>query len=666
VPSEVRLVAKNFIRRGLAARILALALISALIEWITAMATATLFAPIVGAVAMIALDLYLAAGVVAVAEAVFAAGRYARIGARWFPWRDDPVEAVRRLIATSTGIGATLTIFIPAAAQIEIGVARAPNRVVLLGALAIAAGLIGLLCGAVASRWLRSREIARPRRWLALTAGVAILAIAIAYLANRRVIALLDPQLIAAAVSVAVMVGVYPTLARVATPVWLERAAIVAVIALAHLPLGVGPLSTRMQRASYTDILLYGGQSRMIVGAIDAVLPGPALSTTRFPFKQTRPEIGEPLAENMVLITIDTVRADHVSAYGYRRQTTPAIDRFFAGGLRFERCYTASPATVTALYSILYGLYPTRVRWDDKFDPFPAATPPGAPVSRHLRDAGIATHFATFQTYKALHQDFLIGDFDTALSNPDDGAPGEWLTGRDDRLAEALIPMITELDAEPGRHFLWIHFSDPHERYLRHDPPAYFGRKQIDKYDGEIRFTDRAFAKVVAALGATRWGAKAAVMLLSDHGEAFNEHGTTYHGRTSHDEELRVPCWLKVPGREAAVIDTPASTIDVAPTILDVMGVQRGVDFDGVSWGSILRGGEIPERDLFSMVYKRKPIQYAVIRGTRKAIFSPRPRLAAVYDLVADPKETSAIDVGDREIRELTDRLAGWLAATTP
>jgi arylsulfatase A-like enzyme len=228
--------------------------------------------------------------------------------------------------------------------------------------------------------------------------------------------------------------------------------------------------------------------------------------------------------------------------------------------------------------------------------------------------------------------------------------------------------VIAEIDGEPGRHFMWIHFSDPHERYLRHDPPASFGRTMRDRYDGEVRFMDQAFAEVAAALETSAWGKRAAVLFLSDHGEAFGEHGTTYHGRTSHDEELRVPCWMKVPGRTSArAIATPVSTIDVAPTVLDILGIDAGVAFDGVSWASILRGDEqLPERDLFSMVYKRKPLQYAVIRGTRKAIFSPRPRLAAVYDLVADPQEQEPLDLGEREIRELTDRLAGWLAATEP
>ena len=652
---------------GLATRALALAAVAAGAEWLVVSRLAELFAPGATALAMVALNLYVTAVVVIAAELLLRGARAAGVHGRWLPWRRDLPEAIRRLLAFGAGAIAGIALFAPAALRIEIAVARAHNRVVLLAIAAVVAGFIGLLAGAVVNRWVRRQPMLRPRLWLGGLAVVAAVALAGAYLANRRVIALVDPRLLVAAAILTAIALAYPSLARLVIPRWLERAGLLAALALAHLPLGIGGPSRALQRAAYTDVMLYGGQSRMMARALDALLPGPPMSASRFPFEPVELEVGEPLAEHMVLITVDTLRADHVGAYGYQRDTTPAIDAAFADALRFERCYTASPATVTSLFSMLYGLYPTRVRWGDKVDPFPDADPPGRSIAEHLEAAGFRTHFATYQTYEPLHQKLLVTGFDQRIKNRDEGKKGEWLTPRDQRLAAAVIPAIRAIDSQPGRHFLWIHFGDPHERYLPHPPPAAFGRRAIDRYDGEIRATDAAFAQVMEALASTRWGKRAAVLLASDHGEGFNEHGTTFHGRTSHDEELRIPCFLEVPGKPVArVVRRPVSSIDVAPTILDTLGIDPGVSFDGASWASLLRGAELPERTLFAMVFKRRPIEYAVIHGTLKAIFTPRPRLTAVYDVVDDPGESEPLALDERSIRELTDRLAGWLAATAP
>lgn len=651
----------------MATRALVLALAAAAIEYLVVSRLATLLAPGASVLAMIALNVYLCAVVIASAELLFAGARAAGVRGRWLPWRGDLAEAVRRLAVFAAGAVAVVIAFAPAAARVEVAVARAHNRVMLLALVAVFAAGAGLLAGALVNRWIRRAAIARPRRWLAGLGAAAAIAIAAMWAANRKVVPLVDVRLIAAAATLVAVALAYPALSRLSLPRWLERLGLVAALVLAHLPLGVGGASRALQRASYTDIMLYGGQSQMMARAIDSLLPGPPMSATRFPFAPRAPEIGAPLAEHLVLITVDTLRADHVGAYGYGRDTTPAIDAYFAGALRFERCYTASPATVTSLYSMLYGLYPTRIRWAEKVDPFPATPSPGTSVAEHLRAAGFKTHFATFQTYEPLHQELLVTGFDERIKNPDEGVRGEWLEPRDQRLADAVIEAIEAIDSQPGRHFLWIHFGDPHERYLAHPRPAYFGRRPIDLYDGEIRFTDAAFARVTAALEATEWGKRAAVLLASDHGEGFKEHGTSYHSRTSHDEELRIPCFLEVPGHTSArEVGDPVSSIDVAPTILDVLGVDRGASFDGVSWAALLRGSELAERTLFAMVLKGRPIEYAVIHGTRKAIFTPRPRLTAVYDVIDDPTESQPLEVGEPEIRELTDRLAGWLAATSP
>jgi arylsulfatase A-like enzyme len=650
-----------------ASRALTIAIPAAGLEWALLSATGELFAPGATALALLSLNLILALVAVAAGEATIALVRHAGISGPWLPWRRDPVRALERAGAASAAVAASLALFLPIAGLVEASVARASNRILLLAAVAVLTSVAAILAAALAHRWLRRARIASPRRWLAGLGAVLGALAALAVAVNAPMLAVVDPRVVfAAAAGAAIAISIGPV-RRIRWPRRVAIAAALIALVLAHLPLGLGPVSRELLRHSYSDVALRGAQSGLVMAALEWLLPAPPARASRFPFAPPPPSRGgPPVARHLVLVTVDALRADHVSAYGYERPTTPAIDRFFASGVRFERCYTSSPATVTGLLGLHYGVYPTRARWRASRNPRVDHVP-GRSLAERLAAAGFSTHSVIYQTYGGLHQEALRRGFADRITNPDKGVPGEWKKPRDLRMASRAIEIIQELDDLPGRHFVWLHFGDPHEAYLLHAPPARFGRRAIDRYDGEIRFTDGAFARVAEALAATEWGARAMVVLTSDHGEAFGEHSTRFHGYTAHDEELRVPCLIRWPGSKAAVIERPVSTIDVAPTAVDLLAAGGAGPFDGASWGPRLRGAdEIPARPLFAMVHRREPKQYAVIDGRRKALFGPRGRLLVAFDVVADPGERAPLHLAPGEAQELADRLAGWLAATEP
>jgi choline-sulfatase len=342
---------------------------------------------------------------------------------------------------------------------------------------------------------------------------------------------------------------------------------------------------------------------------------------------------------SVVLITIDTLRADHVGAYGYPRATSPTLDGLAARGARFEHASTPSPITRRAVPAIMTGRYASTLAF------VPESWPPKLIAGRHVT-LGQSFLAGGYQTFAALCCDDLFdrkSGVTEGITSVDDSAakvnskPG-------DKVIDAAIRQLRERDrARPL--FQWIHLFEPHEPYVRHPGTTSFGTAGIDKYDGEIAFADAQVGRLLAAIAADPdLAATTIVAVTADHGEQFEEHGQRNHGKSLYAEELRVPLIIAVPGLAPTVIGTPVSTIDLGATLLDLVGLERPAGQNARSHAAEVRG--LPPTDgarpvLAELIRDRQIGRSlrAVIVGRHKLIWDPRASTYELFDLVRDPAD---------------------------
>ena len=354
----------------------------------------------------------------------------------------------------------------------------------------------------------------------------------------------------------------------------------------------------------------------------------------------------------LLLISVDTLRADHLSAYGAPTPITPHIDRLARRGVAFESARTAVPLTLPSHAVMMTGRLPSEIGIHDNGFVLDRGVPTLAEL---LTDASIPCA-AVVGSYVLARRFGLDRGFDTY----DDAMPvtGAILVTPERRAAEVVEHALAWLAKRTSpRWFLFVHLFDPHAAYAA---PAPWPALAPTPYGAEISYTDQEVGRLLRS-PAISSGA-AAVMLTSDHGESLGEHGERTHGLFLYDATLRVPLLLVAPGEIAA--DTlsrhPARTVDVAPTIAELLGVSHPP-----CSGSAL----LPEPALEAPAYAETMFPYvnlhwsgseAIVRGTSKLILSARSEL---YDLATDPGEVREL-LADRpaEAAELGAALEGAVA----
>ena len=370
---------------------------------------------------------------------------------------------------------------------------------------------------------------------------------------------------------------------------------------------------------------------------------------------------------NVFLVTIDTLRADHVGCYGDRETRTPALDGLAADGVRFTSAFTASPITNASHASILTGLLPSHHGVRD----FGMALDPGvSTLAEALKERGYST--AAFIGAVILDSRGLAPGFDRGFEYydhfPDHLPPTASRYVRlerrgleVERRAEAWI--ASHSDSQPK--FVWIHLYDPHDPY---DPPEPYRTEYASRlYDGEIAYADSALARFVGFLKGRSLYDGSTMIAVGDHGEGLGEHGEQTHGIFLYDSTLHVPLIIKLPRKSSLeapgiaapaglVVDAQARTVDIVPTIFDLEGVRDFKPVDGTSLRSLwtqaasepvsARGATPagPERIAFGETDYPLAFGWAPLRsvraGGRKYIEAPRPEL---YDLRGDPRESQNI-----------------------
>jgi arylsulfatase A-like enzyme/cytochrome c-type biogenesis protein CcmH/NrfG len=360
-------------------------------------------------------------------------------------------------------------------------------------------------------------------------------------------------------------------------------------------------------------------------------------------------------ARNVVLITIDTLRADHVGAYGYRHARTPTLDALAARGTRFDRAYAAAPITLVSHASILTGLYPPGHGARHNGMRVNLETPTLAETLAHQ---GFST--AAFVAAFPLDRRFgLIKGFQTygdRMPRGPDGRPANERPGS--TVVDQALAWLGEHRQE--RFFLWVHLFEPHAPYGNPDDPAEARRSPIQRYDDEIAEADRQTGRVIAALGPLRDGTL--VVAAADHGEAFGEHGEISHSLFTYDTTLRVPLIIAGPGIPASIVDDPVSLVDVAPTILTQVGAG-GMSGAGTDLSPVLKGAPVPARTLYAESFAPlfdfgwSPLRTVRANGW-KYIEAPKPEL---YDVRRDPAENTNRVTEERSVAsQLAQKVSGY------
>jgi arylsulfatase A-like enzyme len=386
---------------------------------------------------------------------------------------------------------------------------------------------------------------------------------------------------------------------------------------------------------------------------------------------------------NVLLVTIDTLRADHLGAYGYARNTSPAIDAFARRGTVFEQAYTFWPKTRGSFVMMFTGKPPSQNGYAKTHPMLLDFNPTIASV---LKDAGYDTAAAVDNPNVAAQHGYAKG-FDSYRETwQEQGLATE--TDRAAAITAQAVRFIAGARADRP-FFLWIHYVNPHAPYT---PPPPFDAAFLDaassqgpvlpvvsgfhggvpqqwavpgkdrsgfyvaQYDGEIAAADREVGRVLDALRASPAADRTLVVLTSDHGESLGEHDYYFdHGEDLFDPSLRIPLIVVQPGAPAGRRSAElASTLDVFPTILDALKVSYPPDLAGTSLLPIVEGRAGPERShLFAQNERHLT---AVLDARFKLVETPSEDRVrrALYDRKADPGENR--DVGREQAVELRAR----------
>jgi arylsulfatase A-like enzyme/Tfp pilus assembly protein PilF len=371
---------------------------------------------------------------------------------------------------------------------------------------------------------------------------------------------------------------------------------------------------------------------------------------------------------NVLVITIDTLRADHLGCYGYKNIHTPNIDALAADGARFERAYTPVPITLPSHTVIFTGTYPTASGIHDF-----SANRLGAQsvtMASLLKEKGFTTGAvvasAVLDSRFGLNRgfDFYYDHFDF---NRLEEANLDEMERPANMVADLALEWLAHNSQQP--FFFWMHLYDPHYPY---NPPAPFSAQyQSHPYDGEIAFADEQVGRVIEFLKAKGLYEKTLIVLSGDHGEGLGEHGEKTHGFFIYDSTLHIPLILRVPGAaHAKKIATPVSTADILPTVLAELSIPAPSQVQGISLMPELEdkppGGS---RGLYAETFlPRLHFNWSELRGIRfgkyQFIEAPKPEL---YDLEQDPGELRNLFPEKKAVAsEMQGKLTALIRSYTP
>ncbi len=363
------------------------------------------------------------------------------------------------------------------------------------------------------------------------------------------------------------------------------------------------------------------------------------------------PALTTPDRLNLLLITVDTLRSE-LHGLGYPHPITPHLDALAAESVAFERAYALSSYTGRAIGPMMTGRYPTECPRDGEH--FTRYAPPNVFLAERLKSQGFRTFGAASHFYFEPRFGLAQGVDDWDLSARP-GGEGQETTSADAAVADRVIAQLRRPENTAGRFFAWAHFFDPHKQYVEHRDLPVFARGERGRYDREVMNTDRQIGRLLAALRALPGGVaeRTVVVVTSDHGEAFGEHGMGYHGVELWEELVRIPWIVRVPGVAPRRIAAARSQIDLAPTLLELLRVPAPAAdaadaFSGRSLVPELLGAAPVERPVYLELPEGpyNSLRRALVFEGHK-LLERGARRYLLFDLARDP--------GEREDRAASD-----------
>ncbi|WP_437533092.1 sulfatase-like hydrolase/transferase [Sorangium sp. So ce726] len=412
-------------------------------------------------------------------------------------------------------------------------------------------------------------------------------------------------------------------------------------------PAGAPPaaLSARVRAASAPAARDEGGA---VIPAVLTKTISPAGTTPASPAPAAA-----PTRPDVLLITLDTVRADHTSAYGYGRDTSPRLAELAARGVLFERAYAASSETQRAISPLVTGRRLNRAARDRR--EWPTLLPENDTLAERMKRAGYLTAAVSSFTWISQERGFDQG-FDRFETVYGDAHPEREATGH--LAVKKAIELLEGYAQRTQPIFLWLHLFDAHERYLAH-PGIRFGAGRTAAYDGEIAYVDQQLGALLDAVARGPRAGRTAVIVHGSQGEGLGEHGPVGHGVELYEEAIRVPLVIALPGAAPGRYPHPVSTVDIAPTVLDVGGAEATA-VEGASLAAIATGAERAPR---GPVFARTARRSAVVDGQLKLLVIERKKRdrLLLFDLGSDPRETRDLS-GERldDLGRLRQKLSAF------
>jgi len=548
----------------------------------------------------------------------------ARVGA------STPIEAARALWARRSAravVGGTVGALVYAgavfvtAAVFEDAIRTEGLRRWAVSLAAAGLGLVGWLFGAAAGRVAERWPL---RAALGVPAAALLGALALAF-RSAETIALLGPDAtIAPAAALAGSLTGLVLAARGGT--WARRAGLAVAVVLAVAL--VAPRSDAARTA-----LVFDAPGAAALAPFAPASVGARRTTATAAPPPYAPTPGSRLRRRwpIVIVTIDSLRPDHVGAYGATRPTTPNLDALARRALVFERAYATGSSTRFSLPSLVTGRFMSQLAMKGR-----AILPENTTFAEVLRAAG-------------WHTVALMGTTERG-TGPGVGQGFSVFRHSYDLRGEHVDRVIVDealglLGAAPRDRplLLWVHLYDPHTPFSPQPAAPDWGDEDADRYDREVWATDVQLGRVLDAVDA-RFGKDGAVVAVSaDHGEAFGEHGKVGHSAQLYEELVRVPLVIRVPGGAVGRSTMLASLLDLFPTLLDLGGVRHRAVLEGRSLLPVLEGGPPdPDRMVFEELRFGRAAdrgQTAVHRGRHHLIVDAASGAAVLFDVVRDPRE---------------------------
>ena len=372
---------------------------------------------------------------------------------------------------------------------------------------------------------------------------------------------------------------------------------------------------------------------------------------------------------NVLVLTIDTARADHFGMYGYKRPTSPRLDELANAGTVFENGWAHAPSTRYSIPAILTGRLPLDVYYDTSVEGWPGISQKATTIAEALGPLGFITGAITNYWYfdRSRHMDQGFTEYDNTNASRHASVSG---AGPEQTRGSSSQQQTDKAIDFVGRHaqdrwMLWVHYYDPHYAYEPHAEVPSFGSDREALYDGEIRFTDLHIGRLLDDLRAKGLYDKTVVVVTGDHGEGFGEHDIELHGYHLYAAQTKVPLIMRVPGLEHRRSVMPAGHVDILPTLVNLAGGPPSADMMGTSLVGALAGSDAgaDTRVVFQQLsYEGNHEMRAGASKSCHVIYNVSPDWSwEAYRIDRDPKETH--DLAGADCEQTASSLGTWFDA---